>query len=171
MTKDCHSLGTFDLSGIPPAPRGTPQIEVTFDVDANGIMNVSAEDKATNKKNSVTITNDKGRLSQAEIDAMCKDAEKYAEADKLAKERVESKNGLENYAFSMKNTITDEKSGALVPEDDKKAVIAACDDAVQWLDANQEVCRRLGWARRRRRPASCAGEVLPCLPLRLQVLY
>merc|ERR1712100_809433 len=108
MTKDCHKLGTFDLSGIPPAPRGVPQIEVTFDIDANGIMNVGAEDKTTGKKSSVTITNDKGRLSQAEIDAMCKDAEKFAEADKVARERVESKNSLENYAYSMKNTASDE---------------------------------------------------------------
>ena len=140
MTKDCHQLGTFDLSGIPPAPRGVPQIEVTFDVDANGIMNVSAEDKSSGKKANVTITNDKGRLSQAEIDAMCKDAEKYAESDKLAKERVESKNALENYAYSMKNTMNDEKTAALVPEDDKKKVEDACQEAIQWLDGAQEVC-------------------------------
>ena len=140
MTKDCHQLGTFDLSGIPPAPRGVPQIEVTFDVDANGIMNVGAEDKTSGKKANVTITNDKGRLSQAEIDAMCKDAEKYAESDRLAKERVESKNALENYAYSMKNTMNDEKTAALVPEDDKKKVEDACQEAIQWLDGAQEVC-------------------------------
>ena len=140
MTKDCHQLGTFDLSGIPPAPRGVPQIEVTFDVDANGIMNVGAEDKTSGKKANVTITNDKGRLSQAEIDAMCKDAEKYAESDRLAKERVESKNALENYAYSMKNTMNDEKTAALVPEDDKKKVQDACQEAIQWLDGAQEVC-------------------------------
>ena len=139
MTKDCHQLGTFDLSGIPPAPRGVPQIEVTFDVDANGIMNVSAEDKTSGKKAQVTITNDKGRLSQAEIDAMCKDAEKYAESDKLAKERVEAKNGLENYAYSMKNTMNEEKTSALVGEDDKKKVNDACEEAIRWLDASQEV--------------------------------
>ena len=140
MTKDCHQLGTFDLSGIPPAPRGVPQIEVTFDVDANGIMNVSAEDKTTGKKSSVTITNDKGRLSQSEIDAMCKDAEKFAEADKQAKDRVEAKNGLENYAYSMKNTCNDEKTGAMLPANDKKKVMDACDEAIKWLDASQEVC-------------------------------
>eukprot|EP01064_Diplonema_japonicum_P008924 TRINITY_DN163_c0_g1_i1.p1 TRINITY_DN163_c0_g1~~TRINITY_DN163_c0_g1_i1.p1 ORF type:complete len:652 (+),score=266.43 TRINITY_DN163_c0_g1_i1:51-2006(+) len=141
MTKDCHQLGTFDLSGIPPAPRGVPQIEVTFDVDANGIMNVSAEDKTTGKKSQVTITNDKGRLSQAEIDAMCKDAEKYAESDKLAKERIEAKNGLENYAYSMKNTINDEKTGALMGEDEKKKVNDACEEAIKWLDNSQEASK------------------------------
>ena len=141
MTKDCHQLGTFDLSGISRAPRGVPQIEVTFDVDANGIMNVSAEDKNSGKKTNVTITNDKGRLSQAEIDAMCKDAEKYAESDKLAKERVESKNALENYAYSMKNTMNDEKTAALVPEDDKKKVEDACQEAIQWLDGAQEASK------------------------------
>merc|ERR1719446_1811957 len=138
MTKDCHKLGTFDLSGIPPAPRGVPQIEVTFDIDANGIMNVGAEDKTTGKKSSVTITNDKGRLSQAEIDAMCKDAEKYAEADRLARERVEAKNGLENYAYSMKNTANDEKTGAMLDEEDKQKILAACEEAIKWLETAQE---------------------------------
>ena len=141
MTKDCHQLGTFDLSGIPLAPRGVPQIEVTFDVDTNGIMNVGAEDKTSGKTANVTITNDKGRLSQAEIDAMCKDAEKYAESDKLAKERVESKNALENYAYSMKNTMNEEKTAALVPEDDKKKVQDACQEAIQWLDGAQEASK------------------------------
>ena len=143
MTKDCHQLGTFDLSGIPPAPRGVPQIEVTFDVDANGIMNVSAEDKTTGKKSQVTITNDKGRLSQAEIDAMCKDAEKFAEQDKIAKERIESKNGLENYAYSMKNTCNDEKTAAALSDDDKKKIMESCEEAIKWLDASQEVCGEL----------------------------
>ena len=141
MTKDCHQLGTFDLSGIPLAPRGVPQIEVTFDVDANGIMNVGAEDKTSGKTANVTITNDKGRLSQAEIDAMCKDAEKYAESDRLAKERVESKNALENYAYSMKNTMNEEKTAALIPEDDKKKVQDACQEAIQWLDGAQEASK------------------------------
>merc|ERR1719355_395429 len=141
MTKDCHKLGTFDLSGIPPAPRGVPQIEVTFDIDANGIMNVGAEDKTTGKKSSVTITNDKGRLSQAEIDAMCKDAEKYAEADKMARERVEAKNGLENYAFSMKNTANDEKTGSMLEPEDKQKILDACEEAIGWLAEAQEASK------------------------------
>jgi len=141
MTKDCHKLGTFDLSGIPPAPRGVPQIEVTFDIDANGIMNVSAEDKTTGKKSSVTITNDKGRLSQAEIEAMCKDAEKYAEADKLARERVESKNSLENYAYSMKNTASDEQTGSKLAPEDKQKILDACEEAIKWLDSAQEASK------------------------------
>jgi len=136
MTKDCHQLGKFDLSGIPPASRGVPQIEVTFDVDANGIMEVAAEDKTTGKKSHVTITNDKGRLSQTEIDAMCKDAEKYAEADRLAKESVEGRNALEQYAFSMQMAVNDLK--AMVPETDKKAVMKAVEEAMTWLDSHQE---------------------------------
>ena len=151
MTKDCHQLGTFDLSGIPPAPRGVPQIEVTFDVDANGIMNVGAEDKTSGKKANVTITNDK-----AEIDAMCKDAEKYAESDKLAKERVESKNALENYAYSMKNTMNDEKTAALVPEDDKKKVQDACQEAIQWLDGAQEASKEEYDSRMKELEAICS---------------
>jgi len=99
MTKDNHILGKFNLEGIPPAPRGTPQIEVTFDIDANGILNVSAGDKATGKQNQITITNDKGRLSQEEIDKMVSDAEKYKEEDAKIKKKVEAKNQLENYCF------------------------------------------------------------------------
>ena len=140
MTKDCHQLGTFDLSGIPPAPRGVPQIEVSFDVDVNGIMNVSAEDKTTGKKSEVMITNDKGRLSQTEIDAMCKDAEKYAEQDRLSRERIEARNSLENYSYSMKNTCTDEKTSTLLSESDKKSITDSCEDAIRWLDDVQEVC-------------------------------
>jgi L1 cell adhesion molecule like protein len=155
MTKDCHKLGTFDLSGIPPAPRGVPQIEVTFDIDANGIMNVGAEDKTTGKKSSVTITNDKGRLSQAEIDAMCKDAEKYAEADKVARERVESKNGLENYAFSMKNTANDEKTGAMLDDDDKQKILEACEEAIKWLETAQEADKEEYDARQKELEAVC----------------
>merc|ERR1711946_110094 len=99
MTKDNHLLGKFDLTGIPPAPRGVPQIEVTFDIDANGILNVSACDKSTGKQNKITITNDKGRLSKEEIDRMVNDAEKYKNEDEKQKNRISSKNGLESYAF------------------------------------------------------------------------
>ena len=131
MTKDCHQLGTFDLTGIPPAPRGVPQIEVTFDVDANGIMDVSAEDKSTGKKSQVTITNDKGRLSQKEIDDMCNDAEKFAEADKQARERVDARHELETYAYQMVTTLMDDRTGGLVGDDDKKKVMDACNGALE----------------------------------------
>jgi len=109
MTKDNHLLGTFELGGIPPGPRGQPQIEVTFDIDVNGILTVSAEEKSTGKVETVTITSDKGRLSQAEIDRMVKEAEEMAEQDKEAKERVEARNQLEGLVYSVKNQLTDEK--------------------------------------------------------------
>merc|ERR1712132_13291 len=109
MTKDNNLLGKFHLDGIPPAPRGVPQIEVTFDIDANGILNVSAQDKSTGKSNQITITNEKGRLSQAEIDRMVQEAEKYRAEDEANKGKVEAKNGLENYCYSMKNTLQEEK--------------------------------------------------------------
>ena len=105
MTAHCNLLGKFELSGIPPAPRGVPQIEVTFDIDANGILNVSAEDKATNKKNKITITNDKGRLSKEEIDRMVAEAEKFKAEDDAQKERVEARNQLENFCYQVKNMV------------------------------------------------------------------
>lgn len=109
MTKDNNLLGKFELSGIPPAPRGVPQIEVTFDIDANGILNVSAQDKSTGKQNKITITNDKGRLSKDEIERMVQEAEKYKADDEAQKDRIAAKNALESYAFNMKQTIDDEK--------------------------------------------------------------
>lgn len=121
-TKDNHKLGTFNLTGIPPAPRGVPQIEVTFDLDANGILNVSAEDKKTGNKNKITITNDQGRLSKDEIEQMVKDAEKYAGEDKAHQERIQSKNSLESYAYSMKQTMDDEKVKDKI-EADRKSVV------------------------------------------------
>merc|ERR1719317_567887 len=129
MTKDNHNLGKFDLTGIPPAPRGVPQIEVTFDVDANGILNVSACDKSTGKQNKITITNDKGRLSKEDIEKMVNDAEKYKADDDLQKERISAKNNLESYCFNMKSTLDDEKV--------KGKITDKCDDAIKWLDANQ----------------------------------
>merc|ERR1712012_1384864 len=137
MTKDNHLLGKFDLTGIPPAPRGVPQIEVTFDIDANGILNVSACDKSTGKQNKITITNDKGRLSKEEIERMVNDAEKFKEEDNKQKDRISAKNGLESYCFNMKTTIEDEKMADKISEDDKKKITDKCDDAIKRLDANQ----------------------------------
>merc|ERR1712029_309637 len=137
MTKDNHLIGKFDLTGIPPAPRGVPQIEVTFDIDANGILNVSACDKSTGKQNKITITNDKGRLSKEEIERMVNDAEKFKEEDNKQKDRISAKNGLESYCFNMKTTIEDEKMADKISEDDKKKITDKCDDAIKWLDANQ----------------------------------
>jgi len=137
MTRDNNLLGKFELSGIPPAPRGVPQIEVTFDVDANGILNVSAEDKSTGKKNKITITNEKGRLSKEQIEKMVNDAEKYKAEDEKVRKKVEAKNGLENYAYSMKNTINDEKVAAQLDPADKAKILAAVEDTTKWLDQNQ----------------------------------
>merc|ERR1712232_725817 len=137
MTKDNHLLGKFDLTGIPPAPRGVPQIEVTFDIDANGILNVSACDKSTGKQNKITITNDKGRLSKEEIERMVNDAEKFKDEDAKQKDRISAKNGLESYCFNMKTTIDDEKMADKISADDKKLITDKCDDAIKWLDANQ----------------------------------
>merc|ERR1712086_233921 len=111
MTKDNHNLGKFEMTGIPPAPRGVPQIEVTFEVDANGILQVSAEDKGTGKAEKITITAEKGRLSDDEIERMIKEAEDYAEEDKKIKERIDSRNGLESYLYNLKNTLDDDEKG------------------------------------------------------------
>merc|ERR550539_913399 len=123
MTKDNHLLGKFDLTGIPPAPRGVPQIEVTFDIDANGILNVSACDKSTGKQNKITMTNDKGRPSKEEIERMVNDAEKFKDDDDKQKQRISSKNSLESYAFQMKSTIEDEKIKDKISEEDKKKIV------------------------------------------------
>merc|ERR1719166_833686 len=122
MTKDNNMLGKFHLDGIPPAPRGVPQIEVTFDIDANGILNVSAQDKSTGKQNQITITNEKGRLSQAEIDRMVEEAEKYKAEDEANKSKIEAKNGLENYCYSLKNTLQEEKLKDKFEADDKSKI-------------------------------------------------
>merc|ERR1712060_552374 len=120
MTKDNNMLGKFELSGIPPAPRGVPQIEVTFDVDANGILNVSACDKSTGKSQKITITNDKGRLSKEDVERMVAEAEKYKEEDEKLRKKVDAKNGLENYCFQMKNTLSDEKLKDKFSDEDKE---------------------------------------------------
>ncbi|GAB7363376.1 hypothetical protein MBLNU230_g3655t2 [Neophaeotheca triangularis] len=139
MTKDNNQLGKFELSGIPPAPRGQPQIEVTFELDANGILRVSAGDKGTGKSESITITNDKGRLSKDEIDRMVEEAEKYAEEDKATRERIESRNGLENYAFSLKNQVNDDEGlGGKIEDEDKEALMEAVKEAVDWMEENAQ---------------------------------
>jgi len=130
MTKDNNLLGKFHLDGIPPAPRGVPQIEVTFDIDANGILNVSAQDKSTGKSNQITITNEKGRLSQAEIDRMVQEAEKYRAEDEQSKGKIEAKNGLENYCFTMRNTLTEEKLVDKFEGDDKDKIEKAVQEAL-----------------------------------------
>ena len=138
MTKDNHELGKFNLEGIPPAPRGVPQIEVTFDIDANGILNVSAVDKGTGKQNKITITNDKGRLSKDEIEKMVADAEKFKAEDDLIAKKVEAKNGFENYCFQMKNTLTEEKLKEHLTDEDKKNIEDWSKDGLQWLEGNQD---------------------------------
>lgn len=139
MTKDNNLLGKFELQGIPPAPRGQPQIEVTFELDANGILRVTAGDKGSGKTESITITNDKGRLSAEEIERMVEEAEKYAEEDKATKARIEARNGLENYAFSLKSQLADESGlGGKLDEDDKEALVEAVKETTEWLDNNAQ---------------------------------
>jgi len=137
MTKDNNLLGKFELEGIPPAPRGVPQIEVTFDIDANGILNVSAVDKSTGKLNKITITNDKGRLSKEEIERMVQDAEKYKSDDEAQRARIAAKNGLESYCFNMKSTLDEQGMKDKISADDRKAIDDACSEAIKWLDSNQ----------------------------------
>merc|ERR1712176_558961 len=136
MTKDNNSLGKFNLDGIPPMPRGQPQIDVCFDIDANGILNVSALEKSTGKENKITITNDKGRLSEDDIERMVAEAEKYKAEDDANKDRIEAKNGLENYCYSLKSSISSPEVEGKIPEDDKKKLEDAIEDTIKWLDDN-----------------------------------
>ncbi|KUL85837.1 hypothetical protein ZTR_07342 [Talaromyces verruculosus] len=134
-TKDNNLLGKFELTGIPPAPRGVPQIEVTFDMDANGIMNVSAVEKGTGKSNKIVITNDKGRLSKEEIERMLAEAEKYKAEDEAEASRIQAKNGLESYAYSLKNTLGEGK--LTIEAADKEKLEAEIEKTISWLDSNQ----------------------------------
>ena len=137
MTKDNNILGKFQLEGIPPMPRGVPQVDVTFDIDANGILNVSAAEKSTGKEQKITIKNDKGRMSDEEIERLVAEAERYKAEDDSNRARVDAKNSLENYAYQMRNTMNDEKMADKVPADDKAKIDAAISETTTWLDANQ----------------------------------
>ena len=136
LTKDNNLLGTFELTGIPPAPRGTPQIEVSFDVNADGILNVSALEKSSGNKKDITITNDKGRLSQEQIDEMISNSEKYKEEDDKIKLKIEAKNDLENYIYSFKNSINENKN---LDDDMKKEGLEILDEGLKWLDENDDM--------------------------------
>merc|ERR1719397_200767 len=139
MTKDNIHLGKFELTGIPPAPRGVPQIEVTFEIDANGIINVAAADKSTGTRESITISPDKGRPSEAEIEAMLKAAEEFAEEDRMMREKVEAKNGLESFAFGLKSQLEDEeKLAGKLSEEDQETVEEAVNDVLDWLQSNDD---------------------------------
>merc|ERR1711871_328218 len=142
MTKDNHKLGQFDMSGIPPAPRGQPQIEVTFEIDSNGILNVGAEDKGTGASEKITITNDKGRLTGEEIEKMIREAEEFAEEDKLAKERIDARNAFDGYIHSMKSAVEgsgDNKGlGEKMDEDEKETIDDTIKDGQDWLSSNPE---------------------------------
>ena len=136
MTKDCHKLGNFELNGIPPMPRGVPQIDVKFDLDANGILTVTAQEKSTGNTKNITITNEKGRLSQEDIEKMVKEAEKFADEDKKNKDRVEAKNELENYLYNIRNTLNDEKIGEKLSSEDKEQLTKVVDENLGWLSDN-----------------------------------
>ena len=131
-------MGTFDLTGIPPAPRGVPQIEVTFDVNAERIMNVTAEEKSTKNVKKITIKNERGRLSQDDIDRMVSDAEKFKEQDEKVRKRVEAKNALEGYCFGVRNSLSNEQFASAVSQEDKDKINKEIDDALAWIDINQD---------------------------------
>lgn len=138
MTKDNHELGKFNLEGIAPAPRGVPQIDVTFDIDANGILNVSAVDKATGKENKVTITNDGSRLTKEDIEKMVADAEKYKAEDELVHKKIEARNGFESYCFQMKNTLNEEKLKGILTDEEKRNIEDWANSGLQWLEGNTD---------------------------------
>jgi len=144
MTKDCHLLGKFELGGIPPAPRGVPQIEVAFEINADGILHVSAEDKANGNAKKISITNEKGRLSESEINRMVDEAAEFEEQDRRERERVESRNGLEGFVFHTKSTLAGAEGGRVsdqLTEEEKASIESALEEANEWLDDNQQAER------------------------------
>ena len=136
LTKDNNELGKFNLDGIPPAKRGVPQIEVTFEIDENGIMNITACDKGTGRSGNITITNNKGRLSKEEIERLVKEAENYKEQDDKVRKTVEAKNGLESYCFNLKSTLEDEKFQDKIPADEKQNLMGKIQEVQNWFSAN-----------------------------------
>jgi L1 cell adhesion molecule like protein len=138
FTRDCNRLGDFKLEGIPPMPRGVPQIEVSFDVDANGILNVSAAEKSTGKSTKITITNDKGRLSKEDIERLVQEAEKHAAEDKVRMERVDAKNQLEAYLYNTRNAVREDKVKESLGADTVKEVEAWVQEGIDWLEAHQD---------------------------------
>jgi L1 cell adhesion molecule like protein len=138
FTKDNNLLGSFHLDGIPPMPRGQPQIEVSFDVDANGIMNITAEEKTTKKTNNITITNDKGRLTKEQIEEMIKKADEYKEEDNKLKEKIEAKNGLENYLYNLKNSMTKREGSPAILDEVKEELDPIIEEGLKWLEENDK---------------------------------
>ena len=157
MTKDNNLLGKFELTGIPAAPRGVPQIEVSFELDANGILKVTAGDKGTGKAESITITNDKGRLSPEEIERMVMEAEQYAEEDKITREKIEARNSLENYAFNLKNQVNDEDGlGGKIDQEDKETILEAVKEATDWLEENAATAEKEDFEEQREKLSNVA---------------
>merc|ERR1711874_614929 len=139
LTKDNHLLGKFDLTGIPPAARGVPQIEVTFSVNADGMLEVSAKDKGTDKEESITITNDNNRLTPDDVERMLKEAEKWAEEDKVQKEKIDARNEFGQYSYSLKRQVEDkEQLGGKISDEDKEKILEVVEDKLSWLKENEE---------------------------------
>ena len=137
LTKDNNLLGKFELTGIPPAPRGVPQIEVVFELDANGVLNVKAADKGTGKSESITITNEKGRLSQEEIDRMVREAEEFAAEDEAHRKRIEALNSLSSFVYGLKSQLGDQEGlGGKISDDDKKKILDIVKETTDWIDDN-----------------------------------
>ena len=134
-------MGKFELTGIPPARRGTPKVDVTFEMDANGILNVSAKDQGSNKSNKITITNDKARFTQSEIDSMVRTAQEHEEEDKKVKERIETRNGLESFAYNAKNSVDDPDISSKLSSEDAETIRKAAKELLEWLDSNQEASK------------------------------
>merc|ERR1719248_279637 len=138
QTKDCNKLGAFDLTGIPPAPRGVPQIEVTFDIDANGIMNITAKDKSNGNTKNMAIEKSARNLNEAEIERLAAEAEKYKAEDEAVKARLDARNGLESFAYNLKNSVNDNRLQDKIAPPDKDRLLSAVEETIAWLDRNQE---------------------------------